>query len=50
MDYVLAGRGNDVVQARDGNLDFVDCSGGHDVVVADRLDDVSPDCEIVRRR
>jgi hypothetical protein len=49
MDYVLAGPGNDVVRSRDGNLDFVDCRAGRDVVVADRLDDVSADCEVVRR-
>lgn len=49
MDYVLAGRGDDVVSSRDGNLDFIDCGGGRDIVVADRLDDLSPDCEVVRR-
>jgi hypothetical protein len=49
MNYVLAGRGNDVVQARDGNLDFIQCGAGRDAVVVDRLDDVSTDCEVVRR-
>jgi RTX calcium-binding nonapeptide repeat (4 copies) len=49
MNYVLAGRGNDIVQSRDGNLDFIDCGGGRDVAVVDRLDDVSRDCEVVRR-
>ena len=50
MDYVLAGRGNDVIRSRDGNLDFIQCGGKHDVAVVDRLDDVSSDCEVVRRR
>jgi hypothetical protein len=48
-DFVLAGRGDDVVQARDDNLDLVQCGAGRDVVFADRYDDVW-DCEIVRRR
>ena len=50
MDYVLAGRGDDVVHARDGNLDFIQCGGGSDLAVVDRIDDVSADCERVRRR
>jgi Ca2+-binding RTX toxin-like protein len=49
MNYVLAGRGSDVVRSRDGNLDFIDCGRGRDLVVVDRLDDVSSDCEVVRR-
>jgi Ca2+-binding RTX toxin-like protein len=47
-DYVLAGRGNDVIHSRDGNLDFIDCGGAHDVAIVDRLDAAS-DCEVVRR-
>ena len=50
MNYVLAGRGDDIVQARDGNLDFIQCGGGRDLAVVDRIDDVSADCERVRRR
>jgi RTX calcium-binding nonapeptide repeat (4 copies) len=48
VDWVIAGRGNDLIQARDDNLDLVQCGGGHDVVIADRLDEVW-DCEVVRR-
>jgi Ca2+-binding RTX toxin-like protein len=48
VDWVIAGRGNDLIQARDDNLDLVQCGGGHDVVIADRFDDVW-DCEVVRR-
>jgi len=50
VDWVLAGRGNDFIQARDGNTDIVQCGPGRDVVLADRLDVVSSDCEVVHRR
>jgi Ca2+-binding RTX toxin-like protein len=48
-DFVLAGRGDDVIQARDGNLDLVQCGTGRDVVFADRYDSAW-DCELVKRR
>jgi Ca2+-binding RTX toxin-like protein len=48
-DFVLAGRSDDVIQARDDNLDLVQCGDGRDVVFADRYD-VVWDCEVVRRR
>jgi Ca2+-binding RTX toxin-like protein len=48
LDWVIAGRGNDVVQARDGNLDLIQCGGGRDIAIVDRYDNVW-DCEVVRR-
>jgi Ca2+-binding RTX toxin-like protein len=48
LNWVLAGRGDDRMYTRDGNTDFVQCSGGRDVVIADQWDRVS-DCEVVRR-
>jgi Ca2+-binding RTX toxin-like protein len=48
--WLLAGPGDDVVRARDGNLDMIDCDGGHDVVAgADSIDEVMSGCERVRR-
>jgi Ca2+-binding RTX toxin-like protein len=49
VDFVLAGRGDDFIQARDGNTDLVQCGAGRDVVISDRFDRVW-DCEVVRRR
>jgi Ca2+-binding RTX toxin-like protein len=44
--WSLAGPGDDVVRARDGNLDFVDCGSGRDrVASADRIDVVLGGCE-----
>jgi hypothetical protein len=41
--------GNDVIQARDGEVDEVDCGPGEDRVVADATDVVASDCETVER-
>ncbi len=41
--------GNDVVQARDGEVDSITCGAGTDRVVADASDIVSSDCETVDR-
>ena len=37
-DVIRAGAGDDVVHARDGAADRVDCGPGRDTVYADRLD------------
>jgi hypothetical protein len=39
--------GNDTVHARDGEADTIACGVGQDVVEADAIDTVSPDCETV---
>ena len=41
--------GNDVIQARDGEVDQITCGAGEDSVVADANDVVAPDCEKVDR-
>jgi hypothetical protein len=41
--------GNDVIEARDGEADQVDCGVGEDVARVDALDTVSPNCETVER-
>lgn len=48
-DILDAGPGNDTVAARDRTVDTIRCGAGRDVVLADRLDKVARDCEIVRR-
>ena len=48
-DTLSGGDGNDTISARDGARDTISCGRGRDVVVADRLDLVARDCEIVRR-
>ena len=49
-DTLLGGPGNDTIESRDSARDVVNCGPGHDVVVADRVDAVSRNCETVRRR
>lgn len=45
-DWVQAGGGDDLILWRDGRIDGIACEGGDDVVIADRLDRISPfDCE-----
>jgi hypothetical protein len=39
--------GNDVINARDGQLDGIDCGAGEDRVVADAVDVIAPNCEQV---
>ena len=48
-DTLHGGPGNDVFHVRDGEADTVDCGDGNDVVLADFKDQVSPDCETVKR-
>jgi hypothetical protein len=49
-DRIVAGKGNDHVQAAFGGADEIDCGPGLDVVSADLGDMVAPSCEIVSRR
>jgi Tol biopolymer transport system component len=49
-DSVKAGDGADVVVARDRTRDRIACGADRDLVLADRRDQVSRDCEVVRRR
>jgi RTX calcium-binding nonapeptide repeat (4 copies) len=50
-DLVLAGAGNDRVAVHaDGERDAVFCGPGHDLVNAELLDVVRPDCEVVVRQ
>ena len=48
-DVLLTGAGDDVVNARDGEADSVACGPGRDLVEADSVDAVSPECETVLR-
>lgn len=41
--------GNDLVEARDGEVDSITCGAGADRVIADAIDVVAPDCETVER-
>jgi Ca2+-binding RTX toxin-like protein len=41
--------GNDTIEARDGEVDSIDCGVGQDRVVADASDVVAGDCETVER-
>jgi hypothetical protein len=49
-DTIVAGVGNDAIQAAWGGIDTVDCGRGIDIVSADLTDKVAPNCEIVSRR
>jgi hypothetical protein len=46
---VWGGAGNDVISARDGSRDVIDCGAGLDRVTADRRDRLRG-CERVSRR
>ena len=48
-DVVDAGAGDDTIAAADGERDEIACGPGADVVKADQLDVVAPDCESVER-
>ncbi len=39
---------DDVIEARDGERDWIDCGAGHDIAVADRSD-ATRRCEVVAR-
>ena len=45
-----SGGGADIVRARDGRLDYIDCFAGRDTVVLDRFDLYERSCERVKRR
>src|SRR5574337_1700920 len=50
-DLLVGGPGDDRIAASyDGSRDTVRCGPGFDVVDADPLDRVAPDCELVSRR
>jgi hypothetical protein len=50
-DTLSGGLGADRIAAHsDGSLDTVRCGAGVDVVNADRIDSVAPDCEVVSRQ
>jgi Ca2+-binding RTX toxin-like protein len=49
QDLLDAGAGNDLVLARDGERDVVRCGSGIDLAIADRVDNVADDCEVVLR-
>ena len=49
-DHIIAGAGNDLVQAAFGGTDSVNCGAGIDIVSADAVDKVASNCEIVSRR
>ena len=48
-DFIAGSKGNDVINARDGERDRVDCAGGVDTVYADPDDRVEATCETVNR-
>ena len=43
------GAGNDTITARDKERDAISCGVGRDTVIADLIDVVSSNCEVVRR-
>jgi hypothetical protein len=47
-DLLQGGAGRDTLLSRDGGPDRLQCGAGRDVVVADRLDSVARDCELVK--
>jgi Ca2+-binding RTX toxin-like protein len=49
-DGLDGGAGNDMLTANDKARDVIGCGVGQDVVVADLIDIVSVNCEVVRRR
>ena len=49
-DRLLGGGGNDRMDDRDGNRDFIDCGAGRDTVKADQRDRVARNCERVQRK
>jgi Ca2+-binding RTX toxin-like protein len=50
VDILEGGLGRDLIETRDRTRDVVRCGPGRDTALADRLDWVAQDCEIVRRR
>lgn len=48
-DWLIGGGGPDVILAGDGERDTIACGWGNDVVVADAIDKVGRDCDLVAR-
>jgi hypothetical protein len=48
-DWLHGQDGNDIIRSRDGRRDRVTCGPGRDVVIGDRRDRISHDCERVQR-
>ena len=50
-DALFGGAGRDVIKARDGERDRIDCGPGHDTVFADpdNEDAVAANCEVVNK-
>ena len=48
-DRIYGGPGNDTIHAADGVKDTIDCGTGHDIVYADKHDQVARNCEVVHR-
>jgi hypothetical protein len=49
-DHIVAGAGNDLVQAAFGGTDSASCGAGIDIVSADAVDKIASNCELVSRR
>lgn len=49
-DRIWGGPGSDTIYAADGERDYVDCGAGNDRVVADPVDVVASNCEVVARK
>ena len=48
-DVLDGGTGKDRIEARDKARDVIRCGPGRDTVIADRVDSVARNCEVVRR-
>ena len=48
-DKLFGGAGRDVISARDGSRDVIDCGSGRDMVRTDGADKVAGNCEVVKR-
>ena len=44
----LGGAGNDVIDARDGEEDEINCGDGNDVAIVDASEEGVVDCEVVK--
>jgi Ca2+-binding RTX toxin-like protein len=49
-DLIYGGAGKDTISTRDRARDTIHCGAGRDTVIADKLDKVGRDCEVVRRK
>jgi hypothetical protein len=47
-DRISPGRGDDIVRAEDRQRDVISCGPGRDTVLADTIDRVARDCELVQ--